>query len=177
MNESDRQIHDRFLRLFLALEPELRLFLRSLLFSRDEERDVMQEVAVVLWRKFNPDMDDLSFVRWAFGVARMEVMAFRRDRARDRHRFGEEVVELLAQSTLEQRDTLQDERDALQACVEKLPPDQRHLVVAAYTPKTTVHELAASMGRSAMSLYKKLHRIRLQLLECVQHELAKEGLQ
>ncbi len=59
----------------------------------------MQETAVVLLRKFDATMDDQAFARWAFGVARMEVLTFRRDRARDRHRFGEEVFELLAQST------------------------------------------------------------------------------
>jgi RNA polymerase sigma-70 factor (ECF subfamily) len=107
----------------------------------------------------------------------MEVMAFRRDRARDRHRFGDHVFELLAQSTSENRDTLQKERDALETCVEKLSSDQRHLVAAAYTSQTTMNELAESMGRTAMSLYKKLHRIRMNLLECVRQELAKEGLQ
>jgi RNA polymerase sigma-70 factor (ECF subfamily) len=176
MNESEREVHDRFLRLFMALEPDLRVFVRSLLHSGEEELEVMQETAVVLWRKFDATMDDQAFARWAFGVARMEVLTFRRDRARDRHRFGDEVSELLAQSTLEHRETLQDERDAMELCVEKLLPEQRQLLADAYRSKTNINELAAAMGRSAMSLYKKLHRIRTNLLECVQSQLAKDGL-
>ena len=48
MTEFDREQHDHFLRLFMGLEESLRVFVRSLLFTHDEEREVMQEVAVVL---------------------------------------------------------------------------------------------------------------------------------
>ena len=92
MNPADREQHDQFLRLFLEHEEALRLFVRSLLFNREESREVMQEVAIVLWRKFDASLDSLSFRRWAFGVARMEVLAFRRDRSRDRLFFGDDIA-------------------------------------------------------------------------------------
>lgn len=174
MTEHDRDLHDRFLRLFLAREPELRVFVRSLLFSREEEREVMQEVAVVLWRKFDETMDEAAFTRWAFGVARMEVLAFRRDRARDRHSFGDEVFELLAQTTLDHAEALESERRALELCLAKLPDSQRDLVRSAYAPGVRIDALAAGLGRTAMSVYKSLHRIRLTLMECTRRELAKE---
>jgi RNA polymerase sigma-70 factor, ECF subfamily len=180
MTTSDRELHDRFLRLFLTREQELRVFVRSLLFSQEEEREVMQEVmqevAVVLWRKFDPAMDDTAFTRWAFGVARMEALAFRRDRARDRHSFGDEVFELLAQAVVDHAETLEVERRALEACLHKLPREQRELVRSAYAPGVRIDALAARLGRTAMSLYKSLHRIRLILMECTRRELAKEEL-
>ena len=174
MNESDRQQHDRFLRLFLGQEPSLRVFLRSLLFSNDEVREVMQETAAVLWRKFDPGMDEAAFCRWAFGVARLETLAFRRDRARDRHVFGEEVFELLAQTVEEQGVSLEAERRALERCLEKLPERQRQLVQTAYAPGVRIDRLAEQLGRSAMALYKNLHRIRLALLDCTRRELTSE---
>jgi RNA polymerase sigma-70 factor (ECF subfamily) len=176
MIESDRELHDRFLRLFMGQEQGLRVFVRSLLFSQEEEREVMQEVAVVLWRKFDPAMDDAAFTRWAFGVARMEALAFRRDRARDRHLFGDEVFELLAQTTADHAETLEAERRALEVCVEKLPREQRELLRTAYAPGVRMDALAERLGRTAMSLYKSLHRIRITLMECTQRELAKEEL-
>jgi RNA polymerase sigma-70 factor, ECF subfamily len=176
MTDSDRELHDRFLRLFLAREQELRVYVRSLLFSQEEEREVMQEVAVVLWRKCDPAMDEAAFTRWAFGVARMEALAFRRDRARDRHSFGDEVFELLAQAVVDHAETLEAERRALEACLHKLPRDQRELVRSAYAPGVRIVALAARLGRTAMSLYKSLHRIRLILMECTRRELAKEEL-
>lgn len=176
MTESDREQHDHFLRLFMEHEESLRVFVRSLLLTHDEEREVMQEVAVVLWRKFAPDMDSLAFCRWAFGVARMEVLAFRRDRARDRHTFGDEVFELLGQMVLEHSEALEAERRALDICLQKLPEDQRQLVQAAYAPGVKLDDLAAELGRTAMALYKNLHRIRLTLMDCTRRVLATEEL-
>ncbi|NJM54642.1 MAG: sigma-70 family RNA polymerase sigma factor [Verrucomicrobiae bacterium] len=166
MTDFDRDQHDHFLRLFMEHEDSLRVFVRSLLFSHDEEREVMQEVAVVLWRKFDPDMGSQAFRRWAFGVARMEVLAFRRDRARDRHTFGDDVFDLLAQTVLDQAGALEAERNALETCLQKLPEDQRQLVQTAYAPGVKIDDLALKLGRTAMALYKTLHRIRLTLMDC-----------
>jgi len=174
MIDPQREQHDRFLRLFMAHEDSLRVFVRSLLFGRDEEREVMQETAVVLWRKFDPEMTDAAFCRWAFGVARMEALAFRRDRARDRHSFGDDVYELLAATIVEQADELEAERLALDACLQKLPEERRKLMQAAYAPGVKIDELAAELGRTATALYKTLHRIRLALADCTRRRLAAE---
>jgi RNA polymerase sigma-70 factor (ECF subfamily) len=106
----------------------------------------------------------------------MEALAFRRDRARDRHSFGDEVFELLAQAVVDHAETLEVERRALEACLHKLPREQRELVHSAYAPGVRMDALAARLGRTAMSLYKSLHRIRLILMECTRRELAKEEL-
>jgi len=176
MTDCAPEQHDQFLRLFMAHEESLRVFVRSLLFSREEEREVMQEVAVVLWRKFVPDISEGEFCRWAFGVARMEVLAFRRDRARDRHSFSDEVFELLSETVLDQTDALEVERRALEVCLQKLPEAQRQLVQSAYAPGARMDELAQRMGRTTMALYKTLHRIRLTLLDCTRRQLATEKL-
>ena len=176
MTEYDREQHDHFLRLFMGHEESLRVFVRSLLFTHDEEREVMQEVAVVLWRKYDAGMDRQAFCRWTFGVARMEALAFRRDRARDRHTFGDEVFEILAQTVLDQSGTLEAERRALDTCLQKLPEDQRHLVQEAYAPGVKIDRLATQLGRTAMALYKTLHRIRLTLMDCTRRALATEEL-
>jgi len=174
MDQADREQHDQFLRLFMEHEEALRLFVRSLLFNQEESREVMQEVASVLWRKFDDSLDSISFRRWAFGVARMEVLSFRRDRARDRHTFGDDIVELMERTVLEEADTLEDERIALEVCVGKLPADQRELVSTAYESGVKKNDLARKLGWTSMALYKKLHRIRLQLMECIRRELALE---
>jgi RNA polymerase sigma-70 factor (ECF subfamily) len=174
MTDLDRQQHGLFLRLFMEHEESLRVFVRSLLFTREEEREVMQEVAVVLWRKFDASMSAESFCRWAFGVARMEVLAFRRDRARDRHVFGDDVMEMLAETVLEQADPLEDERRALERCLQKLPEAQRQLVQSAYAPGVQIDLLAQQLGRTAMALYKTLHRIRLTLMDCTRRVLNSE---
>lgn len=144
MEPADREQHDKFLRLFLEHEESLRLFVRSLLFNHEESREVMQEVAVVLWRKFDDSLDEVTFRRWAFGVARMEALTFRRDRARDRHTFGDDIAKLVERTVQAESPTLERERYALEKCVDKLPVDQRKLVDAAYEPGVKISDFRSS---------------------------------
>lgn len=77
---------------------------------------------------------------------------------------------------LQQSDVLEAERRALGTCLQKLPEDQRQLVQAAYAPGVKMDELATKLGRTAMALYKTLHRIRLMLMDCTRRVLASEEL-
>lgn len=52
-NQSVDQKQQSFLRLFIAREPEIRGFVRSLVPTAADSNDVMQEAAIVLWQKFN----------------------------------------------------------------------------------------------------------------------------
>ena len=176
MTPPEQGRHDRFLRLYVGQEEALRGFVRSLVPTREDAREVMQEVAAVLWRKFDELHTPDDFRRWAFGVARFEALGFRRDRARDRHVFGEDVLALLADDAEAAADSLQAEREALDECLGKLPKPQRVLVEAAYARGSRIDELAADLGRTAMSLYKALHRIRLTLLDCAERTLRREGM-
>ncbi len=92
MTPSDHDKHDQFIRLYVENEESLRGFVRSLVPTLEDAREVMQETAAVLWRKFDELHSLEDFRRWAFGVARFEALAFRRDRARDRHVFSEDLI-------------------------------------------------------------------------------------
>ena len=168
--------HDQFLRLFTANEPSLRSFVRSQVPTLADANDVMQEVALVLWRRFGEYETTEDFRRWAFGVARFKVLAWRRDRARDRHVFGEKFTSLLADEAGQAADRFEAQREALRVCLGKLPEEQRDLVNSAYAPGVRMDDFAARSGQTAMALYKKLHRIRMALLECTRRWLLKEGL-
>ena len=177
MSPADRDHHDRFLRLFMANEEALRGFVRSLVPTLEDAREVMQETAAVLWRKFVELDSPENFRRWAFGVARFEALAFRRDRARDRHVFGEDLIALLEAEAAAAGERDDRERRALEGCLKKLPPAQRELVEVAYAPGVRIDELARSAGRTPMALYKSLHRIRMTLADCIRKCLKhEEGL-
>jgi RNA polymerase sigma-70 factor (ECF subfamily) len=168
--------HDQFLRLFAAHEPALRTFVRTLLPSIADVSEVMQEVAVVLWQKFAEFDATRDFRKWAFGVARYEALAYLRDKVRDRHVFNDELVGRLADDAAAAGQRHEAQREALEACLQKLPEHQRELVLSAYAKGTRMDELAAQRGQTAMALYKLLHRIRQVLLECVQRTIAREEL-
>lgn len=165
--------HARFLRLYSAHEAPLRAFVRSMLPSRQEADEVMQEVVVALWTHFETASD---FRPWAYAVARNQTLMYLRRRARDRHIFDESLLSQLAdrQSSLTERHNAQ--REALTHCLRRLTPPQRDLILAAYQPDTQIQDLARTRSETPMALYKKLHRIRLTLLACVRRILNQEEL-
>jgi RNA polymerase sigma-70 factor, ECF subfamily len=163
-----------FLRLFAANQEAIHLFVRKLVPSRQDADEVMQEIAVVLWKKFSPACEGDGFRRWAFWVARYEVLAWRRTKARDRHVFSEDLLVLLADETIESEDRHTAQRDALSACLEKLSEPQRKLLLAAYAARGGMKRIAEQSGRSHQGFYRWLYRIRALLLKCVQKTLQEE---
>ncbi len=176
MTSAENDRHDHFLRLYVEHEESLNGFVRTLVPNREAAREVMQEVAVVLWRRFEELTDYQDFRRWAFGVAKFKALAYTRDRMRDRLVFDEDVLELLAAEVTAEADAFEAERVALEVCLGKLDVAQRKLLEAAYAPGVRMDELAASLGRSPMSFYKAIHRIRLTLMDCTQRVLKQEGI-
>lgn len=176
MTPSEQERHDDFLRLFMPNEEALRGFVRSLVPTLEDAREVMQDVATVLWRKFQDISSPEDFRRWAFGVARFEALDYLRTARRDRHVFSREAMGLIAQEAEDFAEVFDAERVALDECLKKLPEKQRALVAAAYAPGVRIDELATRSGRSPMSLYKSLHRIRIALLECTQNMIARENM-
>ncbi len=164
--------HADFLRLYAEHEATLHVFVRSMLSDRAEADEVMQQVVIVLWTKFDTAQD---FKKWAYGVARLEVLRFLQSRKRDRHVFDEELLHRLADRVALHGLEVVTRREALDGCLEKLPATQQELVLTAYTKGTRMDELAARRGQTPMALYKLLHRIRLALMECVERTLAEEA--
>ena len=177
MTPSDYDRHDEFLHLYLACEEALRGYVRSLVPTLEDTREVMQNVAAVLWRKFQDISSPEDFRRWAFGVARFEALDFLRFARRDRHVFSEEAMRLIAQEAEESAGVFEVERGALDECLKKLPENQRILVATAYASGVRINELATRSGRSPMSLYKSLHRIRIALMECIQRAIVRGSVQ
>jgi RNA polymerase sigma-70 factor, ECF subfamily len=167
----DTAKHDRFLRLVAEHQAALHNFIRSMLPNRAEASEVLQDVMVVLWQKFDAAED---FKKWAFGVARLETLKFLQSRARDRHVFDDALAIRLADDmvSLEQRHLSQ--REALESCLKKLGDTQRKLTLEAYTKGVHMNELAEQHGKTPMARYKLLHRIRQTLMDCVRRQITME---
>lgn len=171
MTPSETERHRRFLRSFTAHEPALRAHVRRLVPMRADADDVMQEISVVLWEKFDSFLDGGDFRAWAFGVARYEVLAWLRDRGRDRLVLDEEVAAKIAEETAADEPRLQRQREALEQCMQKVPQDQRGLLMQAYQPDSRIQEVAQGSGRTVAGFYQWLHRMRRLLLDCIRRAL------
>ena len=156
-----------FVPLFTASERRLRAFIYGMVPGQEDVDEIMQEVSVVLWKKFDQYEPGTEFIRWAYVVARYEVLMYRRKKARDRLCFSEKLLELLAEEYEEHRTVLDDERQALDYCLGKLTEGERELLMTVYAKDMRINQIAEATGRTATSLYKRLNRLRKRLLDCV----------
>jgi RNA polymerase sigma-70 factor (ECF subfamily) len=175
MSPSEIELHRRFLRLFTAHEAVVRAYVRRLVPLRADADDVMQDVSVVLWDKFESFRDGGDFQSWAFGVARFEALAWLRDKARDRLVLDENVAQKIAEESARDEPSLRRHRDALEDCMAKVPAEHRDLLMQAYQPEANIQEVARNSGRSVPGFYQWLHRMRWKLLDCMRRALAQEA--
>ncbi len=175
MSPAESECHRRFLRAFTAHEPAIRAHVRRLVPSRADADDIIQEVSVVLWEKFESFREDGDFRSWAFAIARFEVLAWLRDRGRDRLVLDEEVASKISQETTTEEPRLALQRSALEDCMNKVPDDQRALLMQAYQPGANIQQVAQQSGRTVAGFYQWLHRMRRLLLDCIRRAMSQEA--
>lgn len=177
MTEEHNERFDDFIRLYTRHERQLRAFVFGLVVSRDAVDEIMQEVSVVLWKKFTELKEPEGFLPWASVIARYEVLMYRRKYARDRLVFDESVLLQLAdehgcgigEEASEQ--LLQD----LSSCLQRLPDRDRKLLRLAYCDGNRLTNMATDMGVTANALSKSLGRLRRRLRTCIESRTANAG--
>jgi RNA polymerase sigma-70 factor (ECF subfamily) len=155
-------------------EAQSRLFgyIHSLVRDLDDADDLFQQTTLILWNKFDDFDRSRSFLSWACGVARLEVCNFLRSRGRQRLYFSDDLNLLLAEAQDEMaHDELEERRDALAGCVEKLRQRDRQLLDECYGREEGITEVAGRHGRSPQSVHNSLRRIRRSLFECIRRTL------
>lgn len=170
---ADEPADERFLRLFVTHEAALRAYARALVPTWDAVDEVIQEASLVIWRKLDQLETPEGFLPWAKVIVRFEALRARRNFARDRLVFSEELMTKLAESSHEpEADDLILEKAALQRCLCKLSPTNQELLLAPYGGSGKIKELAGQSPRTVNSFYKLLGRLRAKLQHCVERELA-----
>jgi RNA polymerase sigma-70 factor (ECF subfamily) len=167
----------QFLRLFLRNERRLYAYILTLLPNRTDADDVLQEASLVMWDKFDAGHPPADFAAWGCRIAYFKVLDFGKKRQRSRVLFSQPMLERIAETAVEQAGSLQldERREALYGCIEKLSARDRDLLARRFADGVTTQSAAAQVGRSVDAVYKALARIRQALFDCVTRALTKEG--
>ena len=167
--------HERFVALLTQHQPVIRATIRAVVRRPEDVDEVMQEVTIAAWRKFDSLTDSDGFAKWACTIARYEVLTFQRGKARDRLQLDEDLVEKMVSEAEEELPQSNRQLTLLERCLDKLPEQRRKLMLQVYEPGCSTKELAPKLGKSVDGLYQLLRRIRLELKRCVQQLTAKEA--
>ncbi len=163
--------HEQFVSQLARHHSLIRGFIGTLLPHQTDADDVFQQTCLVLWRKWDTFDDTQSFSSWACGIAFYEVKNFQRVQSRDRHYFSDEILSLIAAQQSTSLPEAEHRQRALQNCIQKLDVENRKLIQDCYHGSHSIKEVAEQTGRSCDALYKKLSRLRLKLMDCMQQTL------
>ncbi len=175
-DEPDTDKNKLFLRLFLQNERRLYAYILTILPNRADADDVLQEASLAMWDRFDETNPPNDFLAWARRVAYYKVLDFYKKSERLRVRLSKVFLERVAETASEQADVLRldDHREALEACLEKLPPRDRELLACRFADGATTLSTSQQVGRSVEAVYKALAKLRQSLFDCVQRTLARE---
>ncbi len=140
-----------------------------------EAEDLLQNVAVVLLRKFHQYDPNQSFTAWAIGISRYEILARRRVHARSRLVLTPELAEQAAELCEELRPELDARQRALRDCLPRLGDRASEVVRLRYQDALSPQEIAQRLGASAGAIRVMLNRIRGTLQTCIERHLAATG--
>lgn len=157
-------------------QTKLRALVRCLLVRPADVDDLVQEINSVLWEKADSFEPGTDFWAWASQIARFKALNQIRKYKRERLVFDEELMERISGVAENRLKQIDPRREALENCLNDLPPSQRQLIDLKYTNGQTLETIAASIDRPVNSVRQTLYRIRQVLVKCVEGKLASEGL-
>jgi RNA polymerase sigma-70 factor (ECF subfamily) len=159
--------------LYAANQRRLFAYIRVQVKSLADADDVLQQTAAVLWEKFAQFEEGTDFGRWACGVARLEVLAHHRNRARKLTFLSDNVADHLADDMLELSESVDARQEALAMCIEELKDYDQSLIKRRYQGEASIPAIAQEIGRTESTVYKSLSRIHDLLFVCIQRKQGK----
>lgn len=157
-----------FAELWMQAYPRVRAYVRTLIRSSYDEDDVMQETAIALAKDFSKYDPERPFAEWAIGYAHYRVLKHFEKTKSDRMTLVDsESVDRLRKNLSIDDDELDARREALRACLGKLPSASQRLIDLRYNVSLKAEQIAEQEGYTVASVYSRLSQIRVTLRECV----------
>lgn len=166
--------HDEFLKLFLGNYASLYSYIIARGIPPDSAKDVLQDVAVVLWEKFETYQLGTNFRAWTFAVTRIEIMHFLDRQKRDARvlSLDEETLDSLEAIETSGHEGIADYQEHLLVqCLNRLGEEARRVMQIRYGDGLSFKEMAKRLKKSSTALRIQICRIRKWLQDCVAESL------
>lgn len=162
-------------RLWLKSQPAVESFIRGMVFDREAREDLLQATAEQASRSFDDYDRSRPFTAWVLGIARYRILGHIRGRQRERLRFNDQTLDLIADAAERVSGEMEDRFDALEQCMSHLQPKHQKLVRLRYIDGLKPSQLAEKLGGSPNAVSAMIRRIRLALAECIDKRLRMEA--
>jgi RNA polymerase sigma-70 factor, ECF subfamily len=143
-------------------------FVRTLVTDFHESEEILQRVAVTLVRKYEQYDRSRPFVAWAIGFAKLEALAFLRQRGKNRLVFDDALVAGIAESHQRAAERSLPTPQFLDECLEELDGRSRRAIELRYGENLRTAQISRAMMISDGAARMLLSRARTLLRKCVE---------
>lgn len=171
---------EEFVKLFEECQHDLLRYILGCIPSYSDALDVLQETAAALWQKFAEYDRSKPFSPWARKFAHIQVLKFSLYRQRAKRQFAafsQQTATAITEEYDEHAEVLEARNNALSNCIDKLSSAEQNLLRRRYFEGVNLRQVAAQEGCNEDQLYRRLQRIRLALLRCIDQTLAEQGVE
>lgn len=164
-----------FLELLTSHERALSLYVHSLVPRDSAAEDILQQTKLLLWKHFDDFEIGTNFLAWARKTAFHQILTHRRLKKREHLPLDEVSLEALGAAVSELAGEIPQRHEALRLCLARLPKEHRQLVLLRYFEDLEIEQVAERVKRTEAAVYRALSRVRMNLLDCVQKQIANEA--
>ncbi|KAA1261135.1 ECF RNA polymerase sigma factor SigK [Rubripirellula obstinata] len=159
---------ENFVAMLTLHQSRLRGYILASLGDYTNSHDVLQRTNLTIWKKAAEYNRDLPFLPWAMGIARYEILAFLRDRGRERIVFHSDVVEMMIATEDSTFDDWHGSQRELHECLQNLSEKNKRLLTMRYAQGNSISKISESTGRSLDAIKSLMLRLRRSLRDCIE---------
>ena len=163
--------HEQFTRRWTEAQPIVAGYINAVVPDFQEAEDLLQDVAVILLRKFTEYDAQRPFVAWAIGIAKREVLVARRRHARGFLSYQADLLERISEAYEELAPEFEDRSRALRECLRTVRGRAGELLRLRYEESLKPDSIAARVGMAVVAVRVMLSRTRAALRGCIERKL------
>ena len=166
--------NENFIKLLTESQNRLYGYIYTLIGDHSRAKDVLQETNLVLWRKFDEQEKIENFQAWSFTVCKFQVMAYLRDKKRDRLLLDPELADMISEKAEKENSLMSQAQPQLRKCISELPEQNRSMIEMKYFKKMMMQDIAETLKRSLTAVKVSIHRTRKVLQDCIRSKMLEE---
>ena len=163
--------HEQFTRFWTEAQPIVAGYINAVVPDFQEAEDLLQDVAVILLRKFSEYDAQRPFLAWAIGIAKREVLMARRAHARSLLCYQADLLDRISQVYEDLAPELEDRSRALRDCLQTIKGRASELLRLRYEESLKPNAIASRFGLAVVAVRVMLSRTRAALRECIERKL------
>ena len=160
---------EEYLKLLAEYEYSIKIYIITMIPRIYDADDIMQDVRLTMWKKFDTFEQGTNFKAWALKIAYFKIMDFRKRKGRENKKlmFTDEFYDAVDSASKKINFEEAGKRQSLQSCINKLQSPHRQMIMMRYKNKLSIEQISKEMGRTVTATYRVISRIRASLKKCI----------